>query len=310
MKKILFCAEQIASFNTLYPVYKNLIKEYCADFSSAGPSLIKTAEFGLKNRNFEEISDVKYDIVIRGASDGVHENRINKNFFEKKIKVISIFDSWCNYTERFFYNDDYIFPDYIVFQDERSEKEFLEKYTETFSDKKIISKILGNPVTEKFNSNNYVPEKYDELEDKILIISDHNNTEKLIEKIFENNFHKKYFFEIKYHPRDDKGIYKKYGFHENTSEYRKYKLILGTGSFMMLELKYIGCRVLAVSNNGKKSFLKFDDYNIPEITDLNDLKVLFEKFYLKENYDKPLKNFISDSTNRISNYIKHLLGDV
>lgn len=300
MKKILFVAEQIASFNSLYPLYIKLNKKYKCIFSCFGPSLKKTKEKNLTNYTFEDVKEKNFDLIIRGASDGFHENNISKYFQKKNIKVISIFDSWCNYTKRYIFKNEYIFPNTIIFQDKRAKKEFERELNKINLNKPNLI-ILGNPTFERFNLEQYKPVEEKNLNKKILILSDYNNTHNLLKILLKLN----YTFELKPHPRDKERTFSEYKIKivKEIKNYQQYNLIVSTSTFFLIELKYLGCRVVSISTNGKKSFLKFEDYNIPELLELKEIKKQIEYYYTLKKHPKPQKIFKKNAVSKIISYI-------
>ena len=166
---VLSIIDFLISVNKVYSrdflVFTNSDQSYEAKYSK----IIKRVTFS--NQRCSKIEkEFKPDFIFSGSSNNNFEH-LWRIYFFKKIKVYSFIDHYCNYYDRFYFDDQLCFGNEVWVIDEIASKEAIEEGIP-----KNLIRVKGNPYYEKVKtfkpivSREVFFEKYNLDKDKIIIL--------------------------------------------------------------------------------------------------------------------------------------------
>ena len=328
MKKVVFVCHDPGGFDVIQPVYEALKKEMTTcEFFPVGPSK-RMAGYGIDEVALLRIlknmlSNNEVDMLVTGTSWGTDiEVKCLEMCNSCGVKTVAILDYWSNYRMRFKYMDyeKYVFPDKLFVMDEIA-------YEEAIADgiDKSILEITGSPGLDKLVDLTDKKRKSEaERNGDILFLSDPLSDlyggslgyteESVLEDILEICQSLGRDVKVKFHPKDNDRMRKKYAYLEVVGNIDDilpdYKIAISMVTMGLLHAYLLGIPIISYQPKlvGKDMCIT----NRLGITKRVDSKILLETILTKGYVDS---NVIEDkhiwedgqSTCRVCNRLKEIL---
>lgn len=265
----------------------------------------------------------KPKLIITGTSVGL---KIDKKLLifakEKRIKCITVIDSWVELEHRIKYKENLYLADIIIVIEKKIKDDLVK-----LGVSKTTIRVVGNPILEKIsNIRNlkynksiekkvlFISQPFHETEKRFNLKNSHNEFQSLLDIIKIFNKKKGYKIFVKMHFEDKKHKYlemkKKYkiGILESTNEINykdlaeNYFLIIGMNSFLLKELNILHNNIFSyISHNLDNSG------NTKNIKRIKNMKDIFHKISSDRVIKKNDKTIKLSSQKRILKIINEVL---
>jgi hypothetical protein len=256
-------------------------------------------------------------LIITGTSLGFGiEKQIIQKAKENNIKTVSVIEHWSNYSGRFFVEGDYMYPDWIILNDQlalnQAIRDGLPKDKLIVGGNILLEKLIKAP-SHHSNSNSK----------KILFISEELTS--LYQEGYEDYGYDQfetlsdlrqfipteYFIEVKLHPEESPNAYRQrfgdiFKYHKNLTlkEIEEYEYVIGMKSMLLLEL---GCQNFRVFSYQPIEQNEFIGVKLGLVEKLSKCRLMEENWESLVN-NRPLltKNLFQGSKNKLRTIITKL----
>lgn len=268
---IVFCATDAGPAKYLIPLIQQ--SNYPCRVYGSSVSISIFGEAGIEALGYDEFcEELEIDLAVLGTTLG--------NTFEKKIlerskldgfKVISIIEHWTNFKERFFKDDQYLFPDHIFVNDAWAKEQAI---LEGLPAKNI--EVVGNPVLEaqqqlcKVTKNRNIPMRFLFISERLdtdmpkegsryLGYNQYDVLDDIVGCLSQENI-----LHLKLHPTETVRDYSNYLTNQNVEvisadtmrrQLSDYQAIIGMESMLLLEMAAQGFLVFSYRPNANRSFV-------------------------------------------------------
>lgn len=267
---IVFCATDAGPANYLIPIIQQVNYPHIVYGSSVSISIFEDA--GIEALGYDEFSE---ELVINLAILGTTlANTLEKKIIElsklDNFQVISIIDHWTNFKERFFKDDQYLWPNHIFVNDAWAMEQAILEGVPSRS-----IKVVGNPVLEtqqlrKVSKNRnatkkilFICERLDaDMPEEGARYLGYNQYD-VLDDIVECIGHE-LALDLKLHPTETAEDYSDYLTNRNVKvisadamrkQLADYQAIIGMESMLLLEMAAQGFLVFSYRPNSNRSFV-------------------------------------------------------